>query len=258
VSIAPPSPPYLGPPAHHSGHGNKPIVRIVIHSTVSPCEPGGARDIARYFQRESAGGSAHYTIDPEETIQAAWDSVVCWHAPPNPHSLGNEMCEYPSWNPARWLGKNHRKMLARTAQLTARQCLAFDIPIRKLTVTQVRAGEKGICGHRDVSKAFGQSSHWDPGAFPWRKFIRMVREEADKLTDEGDWFDMATKKDLEDAIRDAKLTIDVAGKRKEWRLETWAMHQENELDDITKRLKALDEKLDAISADLGIRGAEGN
>ena len=80
MPVNPPSPDYYGPPARQSGNGNKPIHRVVIHSTVSPCEPGGARNIAAYFRSNTAGGSAHYVVDPTETVQAAYDSVVCWHA----------------------------------------------------------------------------------------------------------------------------------------------------------------------------------
>lgn len=189
--IPPPSPPYLGPPAHHSGMGNKPIRRVVIHSTVSPCEPGGARSIAAYFRSASAGGSAHYVVDPEETVQAAYDSVVCWHAPPNAHSLGVEMCDIPGPVPSlprrawkrlrqdwRWADRNHQRMFDRTVRLTARLCVAYDIPPVFLTPRMLRAGRAGITTHANVSAAFHQSSHWDPGWWPRHLFIRRVRRYA--------------------------------------------------------------------------------
>jgi hypothetical protein len=192
----PPNPVYLGPPFRHSGLDNKPINRVVIHSTVSPCEPGGARKIAAYFRSEQAKGSAHYVIDPEETVQAAFDSVVCWHAPPNDGSLGNEMCDIPGPVPDdpplsaafkaarrawRWTRPNQRAMLERTARLTARQCLAYDVPIKFLTPQLLRAGERGITTHNNVSTAFGQSTHWDPGFWPRRWFMRRVRFHAARI-----------------------------------------------------------------------------
>jgi hypothetical protein len=195
-----PSPPYIGPPAHHSGSSNKPIRRVVIHSTVSPCVPGGARNIAAYFQSEAAGGSAHYVTDPAETIQAAYDSVVCWHAPPNEHTLGIEMCDIPgpvphdkpytarwkalrrSW---RWVRPNQRAMLKRTAKLTAQLCLAYDVPIRFLGAKELKRlgpiGARGITTHAKTSLAYKQSTHWDPGWWPRRKFMRLVRAEARRL-----------------------------------------------------------------------------
>lgn len=200
TNFPPPSPPYGGPPAHDSGDGNKPILRVVIHSTVSPCEPGGARQIATYFRTPAAGGSAHYVVDPEETIQAAYDSVVCWHAPPNSHTIGIEMCDMPgpvpdepkgtarwkalkrSW---RWAKPNQQKMLARTARLTARLCLAYDIPIEFLGVRDLRhAGSmraRGITTHANTSLAYHQSTHWDPGFWPRQQFMLMVKAHAAKL-----------------------------------------------------------------------------
>jgi hypothetical protein len=194
--IDPPSPVYLGPPARSSAGSNKPIRRVVIHSTVSPCEPGGARNIAAYFRSQSAGGSAHYVVDPEETVQSAYDSVIAWHAPPNSGSLGIEMCDIPgpvpnekpgsarwkalkrSW---RWARPEQRAMLKRTARLTARLCLAYDVPVQFVGPRELKAGKRGITTHANVSAAFKQSSHWDPGFWPRAWFMRMVRAEAKRL-----------------------------------------------------------------------------
>jgi hypothetical protein len=196
-----PEPEYLGPAAHTSPGHNKPITRIVIHCTVSPCVPGGARSIAAYFRSPGAGGSAHYIVDPGEVVQAVYDDVIAWHAPPNPHSLGIEMCDYPSstaldhWetnpggdhhgsrkNPLRWLEPNHRRMLRRTAKLTAQLCLAYGVPVRFLSPEQLRAGEHGITTHANVSQAFGESTHWDPGVWPKRAFMREARRQGETLS----------------------------------------------------------------------------
>ncbi len=198
--IQPPAPRYIGPPAHSSGDDNKPILRIVIHSTVSKCEVGGAEQIARYFTTDAAGGSAHYTVDPETVIQAAWDSVVCWHAPPNQNTLGIEMCDIPgpvpgdkrgtaAWKAARrawrWARPEQRAMLRRTARLTAELAVAYNVPIRFLTVTALRsgghAGARGITTHANTSLAFTQSTHWDPGFWPKASFMRQVRAHAKRL-----------------------------------------------------------------------------
>lgn len=177
-----PEPTYIGPAYRKSAGNNKPISRIVLHGTVSPTVEGGARNIAKYFMSANAGGSAHYVVDPGEVIQAAYDSTICWHAPPNPGSLGIEMCDMVgnASGPlplSRWDDKPHRAMLALTARLTAELCLAYDVPARMIGAAGLRKGLKGICDHDDVSDAFGQSSHWDLGNFPRKRFIRMVRAE---------------------------------------------------------------------------------
>lgn len=175
--------PYCGPVAHDSGTGNLPIRRIVIHCTAGS-DGKGSTGTCAYFRQEEAGGSAHYITDANLTIQPARLNVVCWHAPPNSHSVGIEMCcSLSNLGKGHWTLDSHVKMMERTAKLTAELCLYLDIPVVRLTVAQVKAGNMGICGHVDVSKAFGQSSHWDPGPyFPWDTFMAMVRAWVKKLT----------------------------------------------------------------------------
>lgn len=175
-----PAPPYR-PALHRSPGHNKPIHRIVIHSTVSPSKPGQAHVVARYFQTVAAGGSAHYVVDPLEVVQSVLDDEIAWHAPPNANSLGVEMCDMPSRLPGRWVLPGPRAVLRRTARLTAELCLAYGVPMDKLTVADLKAGRHGICGHADVSQAFHQSTHWDPGYFPWRRFLKLVRAHAAEL-----------------------------------------------------------------------------
>lgn len=258
----PPAPPYLGPPAHSSGTSNKPINRVVIHCTVSPCEPGGARSIARYFRGASAGGSAHYVIDPTETIQAAWDSVTCWHAPPNSHSLGVELCDPMTGSDRRWADANHQSMLKRTAVLVAQLCLAYNVPITRLSVSELQAGRRGICGHVDVAQAWRQSTHWDPGpGFPWDQFMTYVRAAAADLQNTPsapvkDWFDMATEADLRKLVREevqaaipavaaAVLTAplanrNVSGKETQTTLHAMVTHVEAQQDAATQALARLE------------------
>lgn len=171
------NPPVIGGhPKNHSGRLNKPIDRVVIHSAVMPNTVGAARRLAEWNRTGATGGSWHYAVDADEAFQTSFDSYVCWHAPPNPHSVGIEMADMPSRLVARWLTPRHRQMLRRTARLTAELCLDYDIPPVLLTVEGCRAGRRGIATHDTVSKAFGQSTHWDPGAWPSAKFLRLVRK----------------------------------------------------------------------------------
>jgi hypothetical protein len=216
----PPAPPFI--PARHTTPGsNFPILRIVCHSTVSPCVPGGARNIARYFQGTAAGGSAHYIVDPGETIQSVGDSKIAWHAPPNKGSIGIEHCDMPtlslrrffprgivpkgtlegavpadvadpnggthdhraagSRNPLRWMMPNYRRMFRRSARLAAELCLAYDVPPYWRGYRALRAGARGLTDHNQVSKAFGQSSHWDMGAWPRKAWCKRVRLEIEAI-----------------------------------------------------------------------------
>jgi len=196
--FAPPAPDVVGGvPNKHSGTDNKDggIDRVVIHSAVIACKPGAARTLGKMNQTSNTG-SWHYAVDPVEKIQCSWDSFVCWHAPPNKHSIGIEMADWPTPWPAvkltkvvlnkvtkswRWRTAAHSAMLRNTAELAAELCLAYDVPIRFLSVADLKAGHKGITIHANVSKAFGQSTHWDPGAWPRFRFMRLVKAHAKKL-----------------------------------------------------------------------------
>lgn len=156
--------------------------RIVMHSTVSPCKAGQARAVGYFFAHEDAKTSAHYGVDPEEVVQYVADHHVAYHCGYNQDSIGVEMCEYPSLtNPARWLTPNQIKMRRRAQRLVARLCLAYDIPAQFLTVDELLMGERGITTHNNMSKAFKRSTHWDPGTWPQRLFMRGVRKRIAEL-----------------------------------------------------------------------------
>ena len=188
---APPSPPapFGGIPANHSGQGNHPPTRVVVHSAVTPCTRGMARRLAQMNRDGSTGGSWHYATDPGEAIQCSWDRYVCWHAPPNGGSLGVEMADTPGprpkgrtrqalWNLRkvwRWRGKDHQALLEVTADLVGDLVAAYGLPPVFLSPSDLRKGRRGWTTHANVSRAFGQSTHWDPGWWPRRKFGRLVR-----------------------------------------------------------------------------------
>lgn len=183
--IAPPSPLYVGPPRRHGGPGNKPIDRVVVHCTAGaePGVAGAARGIGRYFANTDRFASAHYACDSRESVQTAYDSLICYHAPPNERSIGYELCcSLAGEGRGHWQTPDHAAMLKLAAKDVARLCLANGVPAVKLTPAQLRAGKRGICGHNDVRDAWGQTSHWDPGPhFPWRHFMTLVHAEVKRL-----------------------------------------------------------------------------
>ncbi len=154
------------------------VSRIVIHATVSPCARGGAQSVARYFQTAGAGGSAHYVVDPGEIVACLRENVVGYHAPPNTGSIGVELCDPQKGPASRWQDDDHQEMLRLAAGLVRRVAARWDVPLRRLTVADLRAGRRGICGHVDVSRAFGQTDHSDPGdGFPWDDFMALLTGE---------------------------------------------------------------------------------
>ena len=180
--------------AHHSSGSNLPPTRVVIHATCpemgfpSASAKGRAVSTARYFQSESSGGSAHWVVDIGETVQCLGENVIAWHAPPNAHSLGIEICadggsaasfKNPKvrYTRANWLSPQVWPAVLRAASLTRELCSKYDIPVTKLSAADLKAGKRGICGHVDVSNAWHQSDHDDPGPdFPWDRFMAAVTD----------------------------------------------------------------------------------
>lgn len=167
----------------HGGGGNTPPTRIVIHGTVSPCRAGQARKTADYFRTVTRPASAHYVVDPGEVVQCLTDDTIGYHAPPNARSIGVELCDPQSGSGKRWSDADHEAMLVRAAALVRDLAVKYNIPTRRLTVADLVAGRKGLCGHVDVSNAWHQTTHVDPGPdFPWDHFLDLVNGDDMPLT----------------------------------------------------------------------------
>lgn len=175
------------PAAHHGPTTNAPVSRIVIHSTCpdvgfpAASKAGRAVSTANYFASTSRPASAHYVVDIATTVQCLPENTVGYHAPPNSGSIGIEICsdggskgsfENPAhaYTTTQWLSPEVWPAVERAAILAREICHRHHIPIRRLSVAQVRAGERGICGHNEVSEAFHRSDHDDPG--PW--FLSLI------------------------------------------------------------------------------------
>lgn len=157
---------------------------VVLHTMESPEKPGTARAVANWFGGRlgpAPRASAHFCIGPDEVIQCVALDMVGWHAPgANARAVGIEHVGRASQTTEQWADSDSRATLARSAKVTAELCELLGIPPVKLDAAAVRAGQPGICGHHDVTKAFPErgSGHTDPGKnFPWSPYLAMVVEE---------------------------------------------------------------------------------
>jgi N-acetyl-anhydromuramyl-L-alanine amidase AmpD len=156
-----------------SDESNLPIKRIVIHRAESPVRVGSARAVARWFSDERSRASAHYCVDPWEQVQCVQEKHVAWHAPPNRHSIGIELLGYSKDND--WLSANSIQMLLNAARLVASLCVTYNIPNVWLSPEDLKKWAPGITSHNNISEAFGQTDHIDPGEyFPVDLFLSMV------------------------------------------------------------------------------------
>lgn len=157
---------------------NGAITRVVIHDMEYPETPQGAEWCCDFFAGSGAPkASAHYEVDNNSVAQSVRESQRAWHAPPNNGSIGIEHAGYSAQARKDWLDAYSLAELKISAKLTADICKRHNLPIVKLSVADLKAGKEGICGHLDVSNAWHQTDHGDPGPnFPWDLYIQWVKE----------------------------------------------------------------------------------
>lgn len=164
--------------------------RIVVHATCPTLwhpvasAAGQALSTARYFAGGTAGGSAHYIVDIAGEQHCVPDDTMAYHAPPNQRSIGIEICadgglatpNYPyPYTREQWLSPQVLPALRRAAERVSELCARHGIPPIRIGPTALRNGSRGICGHVDVSAAWRQTDHSDPGPnFPWPEFMALV------------------------------------------------------------------------------------
>jgi len=183
-TIPPPSPPIsLLPfvqaknftPAHRTT-----IDLIVVHTMESPEKPGTAANVARWFAGPDAPrASAHYCVDRDQIVQCVRDEDVAWHAPgANHNGIGIEHAGYARQTPEEWADDYSMVMLDRSAELAARLCRRYSIPIVWLSALHLKSpGARGITGHVQCTEAFSNGhGHTDPGPhFPIDGYLDRVR-----------------------------------------------------------------------------------
>ena len=148
---------------------------IVLHSMEAPEKGTTAESVARYFAAGTVKASAHFNVDADSIVQSVRENDIAYHAPPNTHSIGVEHAGYARQTRAQWLDAYGLAMLRRSAGLVRALAAKHDVPLVFLSPAQLRAGKRGITTHANVSKAWGLTSHTDPGkGFPIDHYMALL------------------------------------------------------------------------------------
>lgn len=162
---------------NHAAGSNGTITRIVIHDMEMAEKGDTAESCAKFFARTTNQASAHFTVDNNSVVPCVDLDKRAWHAPPNPGSVGIEHAGFANQKMADWLDEYGKAMLDKSAELTAWLCQTLGIPARWLSVADLRNGQRGLCTHADVSAAWHQTDHQDPGkAFPKDYYLVLVNK----------------------------------------------------------------------------------
>ena len=180
------------PAYHHEGERSQTRIRyIVLHSAEDEDTPGSAKAVAQYFMTPASGGSSNLVVDDWSCYRCLADTIVPWGAPPlNQAGFHIEQSGRAAWTRKRWL--LHRLEIRRAAYKAALTMHWYQIPARILNVEElvkdfylpadVNIGHNpgplkgGIVTHATISKAYGESSHTDPGSgYPLDLFLSLVQ-----------------------------------------------------------------------------------
>ena len=151
---------------------------IVVHDMEVPeTEPNAAEAVARVFQNPARRASAHSCVDTDSDVTGVHDEDTAWAAPgANADGLQIELAGYARQSSAEWQDDDSLKILENAARRCAEWVKKFGVPVRHLSVAELADGvTMGFVGHIDVTNAFHQTDHWDPGPnFPWDYFLDRV------------------------------------------------------------------------------------
>lgn len=152
---------------------------ICVHTTENNL--GAPAEGVANYQINTETGSYHVLVDNTDndnvnSIRANTDDWLTWSA----GWTGNQIAVHISFvaraamSRADWLGAT--RMLNEGADVCAYWVKKFNFPITKLSAADLKAGKRGLFGHADVSAAWKEVNHWDPGAnFPWDVFLDMIK-----------------------------------------------------------------------------------
>lgn len=152
--------------ARSSSRGGATVRWLAVHSTEGIMRAHDLRDWAAW------PGSSHASADASGVLLTPADGFVPYERAAwtlrngNPVSENIELCALARWSRGEWLARP--ALLEACARWLAGRSKARGIPLRKLTVAQVRTGQAGVIDHDDYTDATGDGGHWDVGEqFPW-------------------------------------------------------------------------------------------
>lgn len=181
---------WVGLPRSYTPGRVRPVQYIVIHSTEGSEGPTAAENGAAYDKIRTDGTSTHLFIDSNSAVQEVrfTDRAHAARFHGNEIGIQIELCGLAGQTWTQWHDAASTAELRLAAKEVAAICKEYSIPVRRLSVAEVRAAyynaagarPKGICSHYDVTRAYPEDggTHTDPGPnYPWAEFLAMVQAE---------------------------------------------------------------------------------
>lgn len=192
----------------------------------------------RLFLDNNPNASAHAISDASMLLSdLVPDERAAWTAGPTGNSVGLhiEQCAFVAMSRPQWLSESDvnvwvpwlndgrggwrlirspMSMLRNTAKWLRTKSDKWGIPLVKLSPAEVRAGKAGVCGHGDISVAWGETDHTDPEPnYPWDVVLTLARGGADVEEDDDDMVTVYVKGDKAPSIYCCSFSGKVAVRR---------------------------------------------
>ena len=173
--------------AHRRAVRRGPVLWLVLHSTEGYEGPGRAIACARWLAKPKKRGrrsSAHYILDGRDIVHLVHDDAEAWHAgtTANKHGIGIELCGSARQTREQWLDAQSAPMLIHAAMLIRALADRHAIPLNVACAQDLKQFRRGVTTHADVTMAFGETTHWDPGpSFPMMDLIIAARRAPPQL-----------------------------------------------------------------------------
>lgn len=176
---------YAEMPAHPRNYqmhrSPRSILFLVLHVTEGHEGPTQDTNVARMFQDPTLEPkrSCGYVGDTNSITRCVKDQDIAYHCghTGNQRGLGIELCGLARQSRAEWLDALSLPMLQLAARWAAEKCREYNLPATFLDAAALRRGATGITTHHEVSLAWRETNHTDPGPhFPMDLFIAAVAE----------------------------------------------------------------------------------
>lgn len=157
---------------------------IAIHNTSNDAT---AEQEASYATRRTDGISAHLYVDNNSIVQSLDTSRRAGHAGSNngnQNAVAVEITGVNGWTRQQWLDRVvWDKLGAALAQVVRK----YGIAVRRASVAEMKSNPrvKAFYGHDDMRRAWGGTTHTDPGPnFPWDRLFQAVNAALGKDTED--------------------------------------------------------------------------
>lgn len=168
--------------ANYSRVIRKTTQAITLHATDGHEGPSKAEDVAAMFARvfspPQKKRSCTFVVDTDTAVLCVPPHVTAWHCGETGNRLteGVELCGRANQTREQWFDALSLPMLCIAARLVAQRCTVNQIEPVFVDRAGLRAGLRGITTHAEISAAWHESKHTDPGPnFPLREFVAAVR-----------------------------------------------------------------------------------